>query len=267
MKPHHRLLGLVLSMPAWACMLAAHTHKANAQQAPKDMTGSWAQLQLTTAISSIPIFGDITTTTRTLLLLDVQQFKHEVLITETICRIDIKSSSTSVRTIIPAPFLSALSGKTRRATIITKSNQAGQSTTSYMQHAKLTTVGAKLKNPQHDALPSSPQDARVYDADRDGKPGVTVYIRGIIDGNIHLVQRGWNRLRGTFVGPDTIQGSIAWNSEQIILSATSIFLSGQPSSRPHKSQKLNRFTMRRVPSSTTCDAIVKQQRNLFSWPS
>ena len=37
-------------------------------------------------------------------------------------------------------------------------------------------------------LPGEADDPRVVDADSDGNPGVTVQVRGLIDGEVYMVQ-------------------------------------------------------------------------------
>lgn len=224
-----------------------------------DMTGTWAQLQVTTAISSIPVIGDIITTTTTVLLVDVQQFKNDVFLTETACNIKITSNSSSIRTIVPTPFLKAVSGRTRQARIYRKGSDIH-----YYQKPKTTVLGARLSNVSRDKLPDNTSDRRVFDADGDGKPGVTIKVRGIIDGSLYLVQRGWNELKGTMKGVDNVQGSMKWSSEQQTVDATSIWLKSQPTSKKYKGKRHNYFRMRRVAKNATCTQILGQRRTLFS---
>lgn len=241
-----------------AALILLYSAPTMAQEAPTipDMNGTWAQLQVTTTVSELPVVGDVIGTTTSLLLLSVSQDDDKLSIKETICNIDITSTAKRVRTILPSAFQRAASGTKRKATITIKDG-----TLHYKQHPKTVTLGAKLSKSNR-TLPEDEDDPRVVDADKDGKPGLTVKIEGIIDGEIYIVQSGWNKLTGTMDNQGIISGKMAWKSTQKVVDASSIFLKSNPSSKPHGGTAKNFFKMKQVSPSTTCSDLKK---NYTSW--
>ena len=228
---------------------------ASAQEPLPDLSGQWAQLQVTTSISKIPVVGEVVSTTSSLLILSVEQTGEKLSIKEQICDIKIESTAKRVQTLIPPAFIKAASGTQRTATL----SRAGQ-TIRYEQDPKVVVLGAKLKNPR-DALPEDDDDPRVVDADKDGKPGLTVLVRGIVDGEVYVAQRGWNKLTGELRG-DLISGKVEWGSEQTTLDATSMLLKSSPTSRPDPRASVNYFRMKRLDGAVTCAQLKANQAAL-----
>jgi hypothetical protein len=111
-------------------------------------------------------------------------------------------------------------------------------------------VGARLDDPLHDPLPSQAGDARVFDQDRDGKPGVTIHLDGIVEGEIYVAQRNWTALSGQLEAPGRFKGRIAFGNEQHILDATSWFLKHSPGVKPTSGRSL--FYLVRMGSKAGC---------------
>lgn len=232
-----------------------------AQAAPTpDLTGRWAQLQRTTAVSDVTFVGEVISTTTALLLLEITRQGEGFTLRETVCAIDLASTADSVTMRIPPAFQRAVSGRTRPARL--ERDGAGWR---YVQPMKIEVSGAQLKNPERDKLPDDEDDPRVTDPDRDGKPGLTVQVRGLIDGDIYVVQRDRSELTGT-LSPDgtRVAGGIKWRAEQTVLDATSVFLSGDPpESAPHKDAKRSTFKMTRVAPGASCADLLAKRRSLF----
>ena len=243
-------------------LLAAPALDLSAQQSEEaalpDMTGRWAQMQYTTSISEIPIVGDVTGVTTSLLLLEVTQDGGAVAIKETVCDITITTTAKRVETIIPRAFQKAASGTTRKATL----SRGTDGVIGFVEKPKTVVLGAKLKK-RSDALPEEPDDERVLDADGDGHPGLTVKVKGLIDGDIYVVQRGWNKLTGAMSDEDSIFGSITWSSEQTVLDASSFMLKSNPTSKPDSSAKKNYFKMKRVDDAMSCKQLREKASSLF----
>ena len=243
-------------LPFLLCLLCTTAHAQ--EPAPPDLQGTWAQRQITHTITAVPLVGDIRSTTTSLLLLKVSQQGPVLTLTEHLCHVDIRSESDKLRTIIPQRFLHALSGTTRKVTLVRK----GDSWT-YTQHPKFVVQGAMLKNPREDALPQNEDDPRITDPDGDGKPGLTVLLRGIIDGEAYVVQRGWNKLVGRVVGDGRIQGTMAWAMEQSVVDASSLFLDSSPKTRPEKGADKHTFDMVKIPQGMSCSALRKEAPKRF----
>ncbi|QDG54143.1 hypothetical protein FIV42_26395 [Persicimonas caeni] len=123
-------------------------------------------------------------------------------------------------------------------------------------------LGANL-DAEADKLPRKKSDPRVIDGDKDGHPGMTVRVSGLIDGELYLLQKSWDRLWGKMLGDGRIVGRIKWRTEQVVLDSTSRLLGDPPESKPHPDPKQSYFRMKRVTAQTSCADIVKTQKELF----
>jgi hypothetical protein len=125
--------------------------------------------------------------------------------------------------------------------------------------------GVKLKNPLTDKLPDDEDDPRILDADRDGHPGLTVQVRGLIDGDLYVVQRDTSEMTGELSADQTrISGTMRWRVQQAVLDATSVFLTGDPpDSKQHRDPKRSTFQMARVAPGASCAALIAQRKQLF----
>ena len=217
-----------------------------------DLSGRWAQLVVTTSISKIAVIGDVSSTTLSYGLLDLTQDERGRLTSvEQICEIKITSESKRIRTIIPARFAQAVSGTRRMGTLTIEGEQV-----KIVMPRKATLFGAELG--PSDPLPKDKADKRVRDADGDGKPGLTVQVRGMIDGDLYIVTRGWNELTGQARGKDRVEGRVTWFNEQRVLDATSMFLRGDTNTVPDKTPTKNYFRWQRVPAQTSCAELSKR---------
>ena len=240
------------------CAGASAPESARAEGPLPDVRGAWAQEQLTTSVSKIPIVGEVTSTTRALLLLQIEQRGAQLTVHERICDVEITSTASRVRTIVPRAFQRASSGVTRPARLV---RQGGQ--VHLVQPPKLQVLGARLSKPRHEALPTEPDDPRVVDGDGDGEPGLTVLVRGVIDGEIYVAQRGWNELLGV-VEPGRIDGTVRWATEQVVLGASRMLLDSSPNSHPHPSPKRHTFRTRALGKGVaTCAQVRAQAPRLF----
>ena len=124
-------------------------------------------------------------------------------------------------------------------------------TTLFRQSPLFLVMGASLRRPRGDPLPSHQLDPRVTDADGDGKPGVTVRVHGLIDGEIYLVQRTWSALRGRSVHAERFEGNLVHGKEEVVLGATHQILSVFPTTRPNPDKSF--FVMEKTTDDAGCD--------------
>jgi hypothetical protein len=124
-------------------------------------------------------------------------------------------------------------------------------------------LGARLENPENETLPVDAADPRVFDQDDDGHPGMTVRVEimGLISGEVYVVQRNRNRLIGTVISPGFIRGTIEWETEQVILGASSPFLAGGGQGSPDPDPERHFFLARRIDPMFDCADI--QQMDLL----
>jgi hypothetical protein len=83
--------------------------------------------------------------------------------------------------------------------------------------------GVNLDNPLVDPMPEDAEDPRVFDADGDGQPGVTLLINGGQETggcDMYIAQRAAIRYLGTFVRPNLIRGNSVTYYAQTVLGAT-----------------------------------------------
>lgn len=248
-----RTLLLLFALAALALASPAQAQ----QDALPDLGGTWAQVQVTTGVSKLPVVGTVKSVTTALILLDIKQNGENLTLEEKICDIRITSSVERVRTIVPRKFTQAASGQTRKGRVWMDNGRAR-----YMQDKHVVVLGAKLANSKKDALPDDPDDARVYDQDRDGKPGMTVHVEGIVNGHIYLVQRGWNKLDGNIDG-DRMKGFIRWDSEQTVLDSTHMLLGDSPTSKTNNKRSENYFDNRKVSDGMNCKTLRSQEKKIF----
>jgi hypothetical protein len=139
-------------------------------------------------------------------------------------------------------------------------------------------LGAKLKNPMTDPLPTMTDLTNEWDEDHDMHPGVTV------DANVFLCAVGgvtpteglWVALRtggsmtGTVTGLDTIDGTMAIFEEESVLGYSNACLSAaseitpklSPSS-PFHAQRLADESQLHTKGNVTCDDIIAEAPMLY----
>ncbi|MCS7198575.1 MAG: hypothetical protein NZ930_07885 [Candidatus Bipolaricaulota bacterium] len=228
---------------------------------PPEISGPWAHLQVMSSITNAPVIGTVNLKTITILRLEVTQRGTDLSIVFEPCAVESESSSPFFRVIFPEAFVKYMGVDTKPARL--ESTGGGWQ----LFQPRYTIVrGARLQNPDKDPLPTDPNDPRVFDQDRDGKPGVTIRVNvlGFIEGEIYIVQRDWNSLRSTIINPMIIDGLMEWGSEQVVLGASNPLLAGQAESSPDPKKENSYFRTTRIEPNTTCEQILKNRDKLFA---
>lgn len=225
---------------------------------PPEMGGVWVQKQVQTSVAKIPVIGDIESKTVSYLRMNVSQQGDSVTIEAEPCWVKIDSEIEQVKTVIPAEMLDAIGRYQLRGKI-----RANGDEWEFYQPPTVSVLGAKLGKAWTDRLPVDPKDPKVIDADKDGKPGVTVRVFGIMDGEIYLVQRSWSELKGTFLSDDKVRGLVRWRTTQSILDATRGPLKDDPGAKPHPDARKSTFELTRVDQKTTCQDVIINRKKLF----
>ncbi len=218
-------LGLMLSLAAAA--------------PPPDVTGLWVRAQRTTTVVDVPVLGDTEVETVAIAIVDVRRVGDRYRMTEKVCAIESESVHGVVRTVYPHAFLRALSGHEKPLRI-----ERGDD-------------GLRWIEPRYERVVGE------GDQDRDGHPGVTVRIEGLVDGEVYVKQVGWQSSEGRFVGGDRVAGAVSFGFEQKILGATSERLQDPLPSRPHPEAEKNPFRARRIPTSATCAQVLARRGSLL----
>lgn len=239
--------------------LAGPLREDGARDAFPAIAGRWGQLLVQTSVTRVPMVGRVTSTTRTLLLLDITQEGADLEIETRVCSIEIANRPNLVRTIIPEAFVASLERTRRRARLRLEANGFS------LEQPRFTEVlGARLGDPLRDPLPQDPSDPRVYDQDRSGHPGLTVEIEGVVRGEVYVVQRAWNQLRSTHLSTSRIDGLVEWDNEQVVLGASNAFIRRDAPASPHPDAGLSWFRTERMSRSATCADLRAQSRSLFA---
>ena len=130
-----------------------------------------------------------------------------------------------------------------------------------------------LPRPLSAKLPQSLEEAQspafrdiVYDVDKDGHPGITIAAKGMIDGELHAVQRRVTQFNGKAFSPDRQAGRVVVMRESIILESTT-YLIGEGPRTPsqHPNPKLSWFEAIRIDDKSNCQTVEKMNKqNAFS---
>lgn len=228
-------------------------------QAQPNLSGQWARLEVTTALSKVPVLGDLTAETRAWTIVTLEHRGDRLTVKEQLCALDNQTLGGVVKTIFPPAFLAAVSGLPRTARL-----EASPAGLRYRETRPLHIKGATLVNPETDPLPRGLEDPRVEDTDGDGQPGLTVRIEGFVEGDVYVVQRDRSELRGeVHSSGQQIKGLIRWSVEQSVIGASREMLASTPDSRPHPEAKRSYFRMRRIPNQARCADVLQRRRQLF----
>jgi len=214
--------------------------------AESDLSGRWVMAQFSVTVAEVPVVGKIYATSRTVTLHDLEQDGDRLHGPGVLCQLELDSGSTFVTTKLPEAFKRSLPRPHIDARLGT--DEGGNVT--FRQGRRTVVVGAKLDDPSKDPLPRKPSDPEVFDQDRDGHPGVTIAIDGIVSGEIYVAQRSWTKLAGSMVGREGFAGRLEHDSEQNILEATSSMLDDPPPQKPLPSKSW--FRMTRLGADATC---------------
>lgn len=217
------------------------------------LSGTWAEVQVTTVAVELPILGDQRSRTIATVLLRVTQVGTQLRMTEEVCGLETKSTTEAIRTVYPRAFQRALSGRERWAELI----YGG--TWQYREQGNLRTTGAQMADGE--ALPVRTDDPRVIDADHDGHPGLTVQINGLVDGQVYVVQRGRTHLQASLQNNERLEGRLEWDSEEQVIGASHRFLQTKPTTRPDFDRSF--FRRRRVPSDASCEDVLARRLKLL----
>ena len=220
--------------------------------------GVYAQMVVYAAVNNIPAIGPTPGTTTTIQRVVVQRTDTALVMTAEPCAIEIDNGTPVIKTIIPPAFLTSLGTSDRTGSLVFSAGQWR-----FVQDTELQLRGVKLDQPETDALPTDGSDPRVWDQDQDGKPGVTVRITGLTDGEVYVVQRDIHALDGVVQG-DFVDGLTEWSVEQVVLGSDNPILNVQTVSTKDPDAKASHFRSTRVSPSTACGTILAQRDQLFA---
>ena len=206
------------------------------------LDGHWAKLTKLESITAMPFFGDIKQKTEVLTLLELKtDGDGQTRYRERTCKLVSKTFGGLVKTAYPPAFLRMLE---RDWSPVQIKRDRGQ------------VLFVQQKRPRNYGL-----DGR--DQDRDGRPGVTIKVSGIIDGEIYASIREWSTSLGRVVDKNTIEGRVEWDAGLRVLGGSTDRLSKQPDTRRNEDPHAHTFVMRRVRDTADCRRLLDQQDDVF----
>lgn len=218
------------------------------------LAGRWALLQVTATTAQVPVIGRVRAATRALSVHELRVQDDRLRGAGELCDVQVDSGSRVVRTVLPRAFIQALPPPVIDAEIA--QDEGGLR---LRQGRRTLVVGAHLDQPDAEPLPGDAADRRVIDQDRDGRPGMTINVQGLVRGEIYVVQRSWSALEGRADAEGGFRGQVAFGSEQRVLGATSRLLRGAPPSAPDPARSF--FRLVRLPDGGGCAAA----RRALGW--
>lgn len=214
----------------------------------KDFSGTYVLVQENVSRTKLPVVADIVTTTRTISL---QKLTHEgdrLVGDGDVCELTMSSSSDLVVTEIPLGFRKALPKVRVDARLTRRDGKVF-----FSQAPKTLVLGARLGHVR-EALPETPADRRVWDQDKDGHPGMTVRVSGLVSGDVYMASRSTSSLDGQLVGSE-FRGALRFRSEESILDATHPFLRSGANSEPDLER--SRFRLVPISAGATCAEAIR----------
>lgn len=127
-----------------------------------------------------------------------------------------------------------------------------------------TAIGIRLEDPANEALPTDPDDPRIFDADGDGNPGVTSQVTfGDTSAEIYLARReifSYDLVEQT---PDRLVGSVTDRSEQLVIDASDPSMNAPVNWTQLDDPSRNPVIWQRVDPSWDCDRLAAERDTLF----
>lgn len=228
--------------------------------------GTWAQRNIMTANTStnVAVIGDIkaVSVTEIIQIMKLKRNGDKVSVTTNVCSTKVDSGTQYVTINISDAYIKSL------ATAEYEYELAVNGAAYNVHQPKYTIVnGAHLVNNETDTLPTDKADSRVFDQDKDTKPGMTINAVGNIPvvfsgaAEMYIVQRGTTIMDGVTKGTDTIEGGIIWTDEQSILDVTNATLKNEKTVTPDPAK--SSFRSKKIDDSWTCVEILANKATIF----
>ena len=226
---------------------------------PFDLTGVWAQQEISSSLSDAPLVGVVETTTTDTLLVRMDQSGNRVEMVVESCGMDSLGSSSAAQVTIPQSYIDAMDPGHRSAVI-----EPWEGGYRIRQERFLRVLGAELDDIENEPLPVDADDPRVVDHDGDGNPGVTVLVDGLLSGEIYLLQRSWIELCGDVITPNRLEGFVRWGMDQSVVDASNLLLDANADSIPNPDWNTQRFVSCRLDQDMTCEELFANRETVFA---
>lgn len=227
--------------------------------APGSLAGTWGQVVEFDTIVTVPILGDREGGGRTTRLVTVTWNATEQKYEETFRRCTNEVFTVeNTRTIVLPDTLAKISPTSYQSAV-----DHPQGT--YQSDAVIELWGVRdLPDPLNTELPTKenfktpPQSDWMWDQDEDGKPGVTILMRGFLVADLYVCKRSVYAFDGTVVSKDRIQGLIhSSKAESNSVAATVDWLRGQGGAKSNPDPLRTWFDMTRLSDGAGCDELAQ----------
>jgi hypothetical protein len=222
--------------------------------ATPDIEGHWALLEIASDYWHVPLAGERQRTGIIVGSVTIEQDGVRFVMKDLIiCKMLLNTGTEIVKVEIPESFFSSITMGSIPGRIYKEGDRHLVEVPWFV-----LVNGARLSDPEDDLLPTTADDPRVYDQDRDDHPGVTtrISIVGLISGEAYVVQRVRKSYKGSIETDDRMHGLLFWEDEQNTLSASSSLFSLEDQGRPDPEIEHSYFTMIRINGDESCDEIV-----------
>ena len=224
------------------------------------LVGTWATRVRGATVQTAPIIGMVRTSSSAFGLAVITRTPEgELSITERACRVTFDRSTLgqtsledrAVQSVAPstAPLRFVRVGAAWR----------------WQRAARTVAVGWRPMTSAEETLPAAATDARVYDADGDGNPGVSVRIQSLlINGFVYVVQAQRGALDGDWdaAGAPRAVNNPAGSTQRTVGASVRTLEADLPSA-VDASAAANAVTLARLPPGADCASLIAALPTLF----
>lgn len=237
--------------------------------AADDYRGIWGMLYTAAfRATGIPLISSQDTVNIQLDLVKISGHGDELLISYKVCTLELRNFRENdepleeiVRLVVPDSFNDNLALQFNR--VVSAPPMAGGA--AFSTDTALALVGARLLDPEHDPMPTYHDLAGQYDQDRDGHPGMTLFVAGVMTGEMYMAQRSFFSLAIEVVDHDHIHGPVTNDAEQPILGASNEFFVYDMTVSRHPQADRSYFRAVRLADTASCDDVIAKGRDKHSW--
>ncbi|MCK6505670.1 hypothetical protein L6R53_20115 [Myxococcota bacterium] len=234
-------------MPA-ALLLAAALAPLAIASTPPDLAGPWALEMAVVSAARVPVVGDVKSTSRTWILLEVGPDGAGGLVQDhRVCAAEVKGGLVHTR--VPARFVAAIPPKRYPVRLLAQG-------TGWSFAADTGAYAMGFDTACSATVPVEQGDPCVRDADGDGIPGATIHAKAPAFPwvEVYIAQRMHPLLDGAVVSPDRVEGGIQLEvMDTRVLGASNRLFASSPTVTPLPAE--SRFQMERL-SEASCEAVL-----------
>lgn len=236
---------------------AASAEPGSSLTLPDEALGAYAIRAKLAAIVDLPVLGRTARTTTAWILAQLVAKDQGYDLIENTCRIDVGSAGP-VHQVMDDAVARSIPTRTTDFRIFEENGES-----KFERGWSLTVLGAQLQGRDGESLPTSRDDARVFDQDQDGKPGVTVHVRSPRgNGDVYIVKRYNSQYFGSFTNGE-FRGTYKDEGDQEVLEATNPRIKVNPPSWQNPDLRRSPMLMVKLAESLDCDQFLAARTTIF----